>query len=181
MAKSAEEIGNYVFKPADELLLDANVWFFVHGPHRPGDPRAAAYSGALAKIVAAKSRIYVDVLIVSEFVNRYARLKHNILQGHSGISRDFKKFRQSLAFKPIARDIAADVRKVLTSCTPVESGFSSLSAELLVAEYERGDSDFNDLILADLCKKKGFKLVTDDGDFRGRDLTILTANKRLLI
>lgn len=181
MAKSAEEIGKYVFQATDELLLDANVWFFVHGPHRPGDPRAAAYSGALAKIAAAKSRVYVDVLIISEFVNRYARLKHNILQGRSGVSRDFKKFRQSSTFKAIARDIAADVRKVLTSCTRVESGFSSLSVESLVVEYERGDSDFNDLVLADLCKSKGFKLVTDDGDFEGKGVTVLTANKRLLI
>lgn len=80
MAKSAEEISKYVFKDTDELLLDANVWFFVHGPHRPGDPKASVYSGALAKIFAARSRIFVDVLIISEFVNRYARLKHTIQQ-----------------------------------------------------------------------------------------------------
>ena len=123
MAKSAEEISKYVFQADDELLLDTNVWFFVHGPHRPGDPRAAAYSGALAKIVAAKSRVYVDVLIISEFVNRYARLKHQILKGQSGVSSDFKKFRQSSIFKTIARDIAADVRKILANCTRVESGF----------------------------------------------------------
>lgn len=27
---------------------------------------------------------------------------------------------------------------------------------------------------------KGFMLVTDDRDFKGRDITVLTANKRLL-
>ncbi len=69
MAISAEEIGKYVFKATDELLLEANVWFFVHGPHRPGDPKAYVYSGALARILAARSRIFVDVLIISEFVN----------------------------------------------------------------------------------------------------------------
>jgi len=79
MAKSAEEIGKYVFQADDELLVDANVWFFLYGPHPPGSPKAALYSGALARILAAKSCIYVDVLIISEFVNRYARLKHQIL------------------------------------------------------------------------------------------------------
>ncbi len=181
MAKSAEEIGKYVFQATDELLLDANVWFFVHGPHRPGDPRAAAYSGALAKIVAAKSRVYIDVLIISEFVNRYARLKHQILQGRSGVSRDFKKFRQSSTFKTVARDIAADIRKILANCTRVESGFAPLDIESLVSDYGRGDSDFNDLVLTELCKSRAFKLVTDDGDFKGKNIAVLTANKRLLV
>ncbi len=180
MTKSAEEIGNYAFKATDELLVDANVWFFVHGPHRPGDPKAAVYSGALARILAAQSRIYVDVLIISEFVNAYARLKYNILRGRPGVPRDFKQFRKSSTFKAIARDIAADVRKLLANCARVESGFGTLDIESLVTEYGQGNADFNDLVLADLCKSKGFKLVTDDGDFKGKDVVVLTANKRLL-
>jgi hypothetical protein len=75
MAKNAEEISNYTFNAGDELLLDANVWFFVYGPHRPGDPRASVYSGALAKILAAKTRIYIDVLIISEFIKRLCTTK----------------------------------------------------------------------------------------------------------
>jgi predicted nucleic acid-binding protein len=181
MAKRAEEIGQYAFKATDKLLLDANVWFFLYGPHPPGSPKAAVYSGALARILAAKSRIYVDVLIISEYVNRCARLKHQVLQGRPGVSRNFKQFRQSSTFKTIARDIAADVRKILTNCSRVESGFSELNIESLVVEYGRGDADFNDLVLAELCKSKGLKLVTDDGDFEGEDIVILTANRRLLV
>ncbi|MGH7774721.1 MAG: PIN domain-containing protein [Candidatus Binatia bacterium] len=180
MAKNAEEISKYAFGPADELLLDANVWFFVYGPHRPGDPRAVVYSGALARILNAKSRIYVDVLIVSEFVNAYARLRYNILRGRPGVPGDFKRFRKSSTFKAIAKDIAADVRKLLANCARVESGFGTLDIESLVTEYEQGDSDFNDLVLADLCKSKGLKLVTNDGDFKGKNVVVLTANKRLL-
>jgi predicted nucleic acid-binding protein len=180
MAKNAEEISKYTFNAGDELLLDANVWFFVYGPHRPGDSRATVYSGALAKILAAKTRIYIDVLIVSEFINAYARLKHNILKGRPGVPSDFKRFRGTPAFKQIAEDIAADTRKILANCTCVESGFASLDIDSLVNEFGGGDSDFNDLVLADLCKSKALKLVTDDGDFQAKDITILTANKRLL-
>jgi predicted nucleic acid-binding protein len=180
MAKRAEEISKYIFKSDDELLLDANIWFFLYGPHRPGDPRAAVYSGALARILAAKTQIYIDVLVISEFINTYARLRHNILKGRPGVPRDFKQFRNTSAFKVIARDIAADTRKILINCTCVESGFATLNITSLVNDYAGGDSDFNDLVLADLCKRKAFKFVTDDGDFRGKDLTILTANKRLL-
>ena len=181
MAKSAEEIDKYVFKASDELLFDANVWFFLYGPHRPGDPKATIYSGALKSILSAKSRVYIDVLIVSEFVNRYARLKHNLLRHRPGVPSDFKQFRSTSAFKAIAKDIAADTRNILTSCACVDSGFATLDIHSLMNEYGGGDSDFNDLVLADLCKSKGLKLVTDDGDIKGKNITILTANKRLLI
>lgn len=93
---------------------------------------------------------------------------------------DFKRFRKSSTFKAIAKDIAADVRKLLANCARVESGFATSDIESLVTEYEQGDSDFNDLVLAGLCKSKGLKLVTDDGDFKGKDVVVLTANKRLL-
>ena len=53
-------------------------------------------------ILSAKSRVYIDVLIVSEFVNGYARLKHNLLRGRPGVPNDFKRFRATPAFKAIA-------------------------------------------------------------------------------
>jgi predicted nucleic acid-binding protein len=180
MAKSAEEIDKYAFTANDELLFDANVWFFVYGPHRPGDPKATIYSGALKSILSAKSRVYIDVLIVSEFVNRYARLKHSLLRRRPGVPGNFKQFRSTSAFKAIAKDIAADMRKILTNCARVDSGFATLDIDSLMNEYAGGNSDFNDLVLADVCKSKGLKLVTDDGDFKGKNITILTANKRLL-
>ena len=180
MKNRAEDISRYLFQGTDALLLDANVWFFVYGPHRPGSKKAATYSAAFAKILKAKCPIYIDVLIVSEFINRYARLKHNILPRGPSIPSNFKQFRRSAAFKSIACDIAADTRRILEHCIRIESGFDVLDINALVDEYEKGDSDFNDQVLAELCKSRGLKLVTDDADFRDRGLMILTANRRLL-
>ncbi len=179
MAHRAEEISTYDFKSSEALLLDANIWLFVYGPQKPTDTRVAAYSNALAKILAAKSCIYIDVLIVSEFINVYAKLKWNLLP-ESSKPRNFKQFRKSSTFKPVAQDIAADVKRVLQHCTRVGSGFESLDITALVDEYAAGESDFNDQILTALCKKNGLKIVTDDVDFKGRGIPIITANKRLL-
>ncbi len=176
MAHRVEEIASYAFKSSDKLLLDTNVWMLVCGPQKPEDSRVATYSQALTKILDAKSRIYIDVLIVSEFMNTYARLKWKLLSSLP----DFKQFRKSKDFKPVAQDIAADAKRVLQHCTRVEDGFESLAIESLMDEYAAGNSDFNDQILATLCKKQGLKLVTDDGDFRGREIPVITANKRLL-
>lgn len=177
MALKAEAVANYNFNPADKLLLDTNIWLLVYGPQRPGDNRVAIYSQALSRILAAQSHIYIDVLIVSEFINAYARLKWKLLPTSP---TDFKQFRKSGDFKSIAQDIAADVKRVLQHCMRVENGFDSLKIDALINEYAAGDSDFNDQILAALCKKEGLKLVTDDGDFKSQGIAVITANKKLL-
>lgn len=177
MTPSVLAVNNYSFAPDDELLLDTNVWLLVYGPQRPGDSRVATYSQALANILAANSRIYIDVLIVSEFINTYARLKWNVMGKPRG---DFKRFRKSPDFKPVAQDIAADVRQVLKHCSRVENGFATLDIDGMVMEYSGGNSDFNDQVLAALCKERGLKLVTDDGDFGGQGISVVTANRKLL-
>ncbi len=181
MGNSVHDINLYAFANSDQLLLDTNVWMFIHGPQKPGDARAAVYSGALARILAAQSAIHIDVLIVSEFINSYARLRYNILRSSGAVSLDFKPFRKTAGFKPIARDVADAVRRVLKSCARTESLFSTCDVDSMVNEYEKGNSDFNDQVLTEMCKSNGWKLVTDDGDFKGRGVPLVTANKALLI
>lgn len=177
MEHKAEAVASYNFNASDKLLLDTNIWLFVYGPQKPGDKRVAVYSEALAKILAAQSHIYIDVLIVSEFINTYARLKWKLLPAPPA---EFKQFRKSDDFKPIAQGIAADVKRVLKHCTRVDSGFESSAIDRLIDDYAAGDSDFNDQVLTSLCKETGLKLLTDDGDFKGQGICVISANKRLL-
>ncbi len=176
----AEDIRYYAFAPADALLVDANVWFYIYGPSKPDDWRASVYSKALADMLAARSQIYIDVLVLSEFINRYARLEHALLYPDPASRPEFKQFRQSADFKPVALAIAVAARHICQICARLESGFSSLDIAALVDEYAKGETDFNDQVLADLCRRSGLKLVTHDGDFKHCGLTLVTANRRLL-
>jgi predicted nucleic acid-binding protein len=178
MTHGAEEISTYDFKPSEKLFLDANIWLLVCGPPKSNDPKVSVYSEALKKILTAKSPIYIDVLIVSEFINVCARLEWNLID--SSKHGDFKQFRKSKLFKPVAQAIAANVKRVLQHCKRIANDFESVAIDTLIEEYAAGDSDFNDQIIAALCSRKGLKLVTDDGDFKGRGVPIITANKKLL-
>ncbi len=181
MPSNAQDSNSYGFSNSDRLLVDANVWMFVHGPNKPGDNRVAVYSSGLAKILAAKCTIHTDVLILSEFINRYARLRHSILQSTAGAPAEFKRFRNSADFKAVAQDIADAVRRVLKNCKRIQSDFDTVNIATLIDEYEKGGSDFNDQILIELCKSQGFTFVTDDGDFKASGLNLVTGNKKLLI
>ena len=177
MAHSVSNISSYNFSSTDKLLLDTNVWLSVFGPQKPGDAKAETYSQAFSQMLATGSRIYIDVLIVSEFINIYARLEWRLIAPYIA---DFKTFRKSADFKPISREIAGDVKRVLQHCKRLESGFETLAIDSVINEYGVGDSDFNDQVLTALCERNGLSIVTNDGDFKDCRCAVITANKRLL-
>ncbi len=178
MTHKAISLNQYNFTSKDKLFLDTNIWFYVYGPQQPQAPRhVKIYSQAFKRILSAKSRIHIDVLIVSEFINRYARLQWRLVAPNI---KQFKNFRNRPHFKPVAQDIAADVKRILKHCSRINSGFETLKTDVLLDEYAAGDSDFNDQVITEVCKREGLTLITNDGDFKGQGISVLTANRRLL-
>ncbi|MEI7589825.1 MAG: PIN domain-containing protein [Deltaproteobacteria bacterium] len=170
-------VTQYNFSQNDELLLDTNIWLLLYGPQGKSHSSKDIYSEAFARILKAKSRIYIDMLIISEFINTYARTKWKQVASQE---KTFKEFRNSTVFKPIAEDVAADVQQVLKHCSRISIDFESLNINGLINEYAGGKSDFNDQILVLLCEKNGLKLITNDGDFHQYEIPVVTANKKLL-
>ena len=180
MSYKAAEVRNYKFTAGDQLFLDTNIWFYIFGPQQPKyqtNHWMRIYSGAFKRILNAKSQIYIDVLIVSEFINRYARLKCHV---DAPPHIEFKDFRNSPAFKPVAQDIAGDVKQIMKCCSRIESSFAVLDITRLINDYAAGDLDFNDQVITEICRSNGLTLITNDDDFKTQDIPILTANAKLL-
>ena len=173
----AMEVRHHNFTSKDKLFLDANIWLYLFSPREPGDRWKQIYSEVFERILKANSRIYVDVLVVSEFINAYARMKWRTVAPHI---KSFKDFRNTTSFKPVAEDITAGVREIISHCSRIESGFVTLQMEGLLTDYAAGNSDFNDQVITEICKSNGFTLITNDGDFKTQDIPILTANSNLL-
>lgn len=171
------EVLRYNFTSQDKLFLDANIWLYLFGPREPRNHWNQIYSRAFNRILNANSQIYIDGLVVSEFINAYARTKWRAVASHV---RSFKDFRSSAGFKPIAGDIAAAVEQIMRHCVGIESGFTTLPMNALLSDYATGDFDFNDQVITEICKNNGFTLITNDGDFRTQEIPILTANQSLL-
>jgi predicted nucleic acid-binding protein len=180
MSKSTA-ITTYKFSITDRLFFDTNIWLYINGLQgAPNNPNSYIYSNALANALQAKSDILTDVLVVSEFINRFARIEHQILVRIGAAPQDFKQFRNSNSFQPIAQTIGDAVRKIIKFATRLESGFSSVDIHTLLTEFENSPNDFNDQILIRLCQVHGLQLVTHDSDFKNRGVDILTSNQRLL-
>lgn len=180
MSKQVYRIETYTFSQTDAVLFDANVWLLLYSPQGERSPLVKnTYTLALRRLRSVQAQIFTDVLVMSEFINAYARFIYNELPAATKPS-NFKRFRQSADFKPIAEKIAKSSRRILEKSERTDSGFESVEMRSLLNEYATGEADFNDRILAELCRAKGWKLVTHDADFEGEDLTILTANTALL-
>ena len=172
------DVRRYTFTPEDRLFLDTNIWWFIYVPQKPKATRQVeVYSQVLRDIHEARSRIHIDVLVVSEFINAYARREW---RSRRPDIRDFKYFRQSEEFESVAAEIAHDVKLVTSQCEQLASGFDTLRIDEMMSAYGAGHSDFNDQVIAQLCRKEGLTLITHDLDFKHSDISILTANHHLL-
>lgn len=179
------DIRLYKYKEENNFLLDANVWLDVFGPY-PRSRRSGAYATAIQDMRSKKSKIYLDVMILSEFINRYARILFDIEldENYYGLPQEekptYKQFRNSPEFKLAAEEIRVAVMDIINTaafcCNP---DFNSDKAKVFADVYGTARIDFNDQIIADLCKTRPFQLVTDDGDFKHcGDISVLTANPR---
>ena len=173
----ATSVAKHAFQQTDRLFLDANIWLYFYCPQNPNDSHVKIYSSAFRRILAARCKIFVDVLVVSEFVNRYARIKWKT---EAPGLRNFKTFRDSYHFPPIAKEISDNVRRIVKHCSRVDSEFANLAIQNLLDEFAMGAADFNDQVIAILCRNKKATLVTHDGDFTDGEIPILTANPKLL-
>jgi len=176
----ATDIKKYQFKRGDRFFIDANVWLSVYGPIAScNDWRTFTYSAALRDMRAARCEICLDVLVLSEFINKFARLEFEQL-GPSVKPPDFKRFRQSPEFRATAKEIVIASRKIVVGSVLCDSGIEEIDINLLLNDFETHRSDFNDQMIHELCKARNLTLVTHDGDFRSAGVPILTANRGLL-
>jgi predicted nucleic acid-binding protein len=171
----------YRFSVADRVVFDANVLVSLFSGLEPPDSTPVKkYSRVLKDIKQAGARMLLDVLVMSEFINVCVRKHYNLATAQGGAWDSLKKFRQSAQFPPIASDIARMAGQVVTLCTPLDHPFSQWTLVNLLNEYSAGQSDFNDQLIVELCKKEHALLLTNDTDFTQGGITVLTTHPKLL-
>ena len=107
------------------------------------------------------------------------RLAHALLFEKGACPEGFKEFRRSALFPRTAKAVADAARRILKQANRMGEDFVSVDITGVLTEFEAAKLDFNDLIITNLCERENLTLVTDDQDFSGRNLPILTANALL--
>jgi predicted nucleic acid-binding protein len=169
-------IDNYDFSEGKGYFFDTNIWLYIYGPIGWPDQRSDAYSKALKAIRHSDGTIYINCMIISEFINAFSRIE---FKQQTDFTR-FKEFRNSLAFRAIAQEIAYNVRKILKSTLACDPELTVIDLPEIMDLFEQGKYDFNDLLFAQICRAKNMVFVTHDKDFSELGVEILTANEKLV-
>lgn len=179
MKNKAHDLSKYTFSTGEHLLLDANVWLYLFpAPSGTKSRFTGDYSAALKKMITAGAHLALDVLILSEYLNRYCRIEWNAL--HKGKYKDFKLFRRSSEYSSVGNGAARFAREILKLCTRYDHPFASCDVEKALVDFECGYCDFNDVLFAETCRRNGWKFVTNDGDCINGGIEVITSNQTLL-
>lgn len=174
MARNVIDIRKHIFSNQDRLLLDTNVWLHIYADKTNPSPTTKIYTQAFQNMLNAKSLLFIDAIIFSEFISNYVRL-NNLKK-----AKKFKEFRDSKEFSEIAKKVAVVSRDILQHCQRIDNNFLTLDVDKLLTAFEQSHSDIKDQLILEVCKNNHLILVTDDGDFKNSNFKILTANQNLL-
>lgn len=163
---SCKYINNFTPVPSDNFFFDNNVWIFLFCPIGNHDKnKQKRYSCFLQQIMSSKATIWVNGVVLSEFINTSLRLDFNLWKQNANIvSPDFKKdYRQTIRYKSTIQSIISAVTQILKISEKCTDNFNALDLNNIFNNLF--NIDFNDLCYVELCKCTKYKLVTDDHDF----------------
>jgi predicted nucleic acid-binding protein len=159
------------FSKEDKILIDTNVLLYVYCPltSQRYDRYIAHYTDTIQNIVDAKSTVYVNSLIISEFVNRWLRIDFQ----KSGFSNFKQDYRSSERCKNVLKTILRELKKFYQQCNvkSISDKFNLIDFQSEYMKYP--ESDFNDLIIAQNAIQYDCKILTQDNDFSQYSVDVL--------
>lgn len=162
------------------MLFDTNVMIYIFWPVG-NNSYTNDYSSIFSSILKNKNPLFVDFLVLSEFINLTLRIEYDNYLSIKGIDKskfNFKNFRNCAEGQKSLNDIYNIINKSILS------KFEIIGKEFLLEDVNSflkvDNMDFNDKAIELICKEKDLVLVTNDKDFIKSDVEILTTNKILL-
>lgn len=173
------KISDYTVGPDEEFFFDTNIWMFIFAPLAGAKPyKQKAYSKLLRDIVSRGATIWINSQVIAEYINRCLRMEFEKWKKRSqSYTADFKNnFRSTSDYASTLQDTKSQVSAILQKATRYPDDFHMIDVNAIISSM--GNSlDYGDAIIVDLCKRKNFKLVTDDSDITETEFTfkVITA------
>jgi predicted nucleic acid-binding protein len=135
-------------------------------------------------MMASGAELIIESLVLSEYLNRYWRIEKNAwLRSNPKLAiqfQDDKAFRTSPHFKPIGAAAVAEAGQILSLCGMRDTPLQIADISGIFVEFEAGNLDFNDGVLLETCRLRGWKMLTHDSDMTVGGIDVITTNLRLI-
>lgn len=161
------------------IYLDANILIYLHPPLGKVAPEAASYASFVSLARSSGVKLRVSNLILSEYINTYARLIFNSLY-KTAYANKFKAFRKSADWPLYAKQISSEVMSILSYCEVQHTLADNTSLTAIIQDFSIGSFDFNDQLIIEGCQLDSAALLTHDGDMEDGGIIVVTNNPKLL-
>lgn len=166
MAVNIIDIKQYSPKSSDVFFFDNNIWMFLFCPlGNYSQNKQKHYSSFLQSAQSLNCAIFINSLVISEFVNRYLRLDFELWKKEEQFySADYKlDYIGIQRYKETVEEIKVTLNNILKFCEKGSDNFNAIHLDNVLKHLE--EIDFNDSYYLELAKLSKWKIVTDDGDF----------------
>lgn len=171
-------------------FLDANIWLKILNPKVKASHKDKVYRNFFDSIISnSKSKIVLPSLVLSEVINRILREVHmgKYIAKQKQLDPSFKEdsgfyksvFRKTEDFRIAYNLVCDEIKNYHSSISLINDGLGSEFKFKHILKDPPSGLDFNDYYYYNICKKKGYVLVTDDKDFWVEDVMILTQSDTL--
>ena len=178
---SIKDISDFTPRTEDAFILDTNVLIKIFYPAM-GAKNSSSYIALYQQLCDKCSSILISSIQLSEFVNRCIRFQFDLYRDEHPEVKDFKNdYRDTPDYRESMQAILEIISEILKSFKRVDDKFTDMSIEQLT---QYGFSfDFNDALIAELCRKYNTYLITDDKDYANflKGLNIVTNNRQLMM
>ncbi|MBI2303012.1 MAG: PIN domain-containing protein [Armatimonadetes bacterium] len=164
--------------------MDSSVWLPVVAPLMVRLYQVNAYGPTWLRIRAGGAVVHTDTVVLSEVFNRILRSRWEVAVSQAEAEArerpSLKSFRSSddgqLALEEAA-EAATDILSwsILSPEVPDRD-----EVQAAIDAAAGGSLDITDALIVETCRLNHLTLLTDDADFAGSGVPILTANPRLL-
>ena len=166
-----------------KVFFDTNIWIYIFCEIGNYNNRLVRrYSSSYSYFLKNNTAIFIDLTVISEFVNRYMRIAYsNYVEKNSLKKRDFdykKDYRKSEDFKEAWENVCNIVNNsILLKADAINFNYDRITLNSLL-NPNNIDTDFNDNHITNLCRSNDMYLLTHDADFKNSDINVITGNKR---
>jgi len=165
-----------------KIFFDANIWMYIFceiGNYK--ERLIRKYSSSFSYFLKNNTSIFIDLAVISEFVNRYLRIAYSnyIKKNNLTITNlDYKKdYRKTDDFKEAWKNVCNIINnRILPKANAVNFEYDRNTLTNLL-NSDKPDTDFNDNHIMNLCRTKDMYLFTHDGDFKNTDINIISENQ----
>jgi predicted nucleic acid-binding protein len=163
-----------------KVFFDANVLIYLFWPS--GFYRwENYYSSAFASLLRQQNELCVDFLVISEIVNRAHRIEYDKHLQQNGLTKHnltYKAYRDSTDGQDALSDIYMVVNdNILNHFSVVGRSFTKADIQSFLTVESL---DFVDKAILTTCTENECILCTNDKDYSGADIDILTSNPAIL-